>query len=175
VVRQVTISSASSGDASWTIRDYRASDEGACRACIVELQEAERAIDPRLRPGEEMVDEYWREMRAHCETYGGVILVAESGGVVCGLVQVLTRVPPESLDEPPDTYALVAELVVRATHRSGGIGTALLAAAERHAQTAGAKELRISVMSGNTPARRLYGAHGFEPYLEILAKPLGRA
>lgn len=39
---------------SWIIREYRPDDARAVRACIVELQEAERAIEPRLRPGEDI-------------------------------------------------------------------------------------------------------------------------
>lgn len=34
------------------IRDYQNSDVAALRGCVVVLQDAERAIDPRLLPGE---------------------------------------------------------------------------------------------------------------------------
>ena len=58
-----------------TIRKYRATDERACRACIVELQEAERQIDVRLRRGEEMADEYLEHMHTRCRECAGTILV----------------------------------------------------------------------------------------------------
>lgn len=159
-------------DPSWRIREYRAGDEAACRACVVELQDSERQIDPRLRPGEEMADEYWEAMRAQCDAYAGTVLMAEVGGAVAGLVLILTRVPAEALDEPPGEHALVAELVVRTRWRGRGIGAALLTAAEERARAAGASELRISVLSGNAVARRLYRSRGFARYLETLAKPL---
>jgi ribosomal protein S18 acetylase RimI-like enzyme len=155
-----------------TIRPYRPSDEAACRACVVELQDAERDIDARLLPGEEMADRYLRDMRARCDEHAGVILVAEVDGVVVGLAMVLARVPFEALDEPPGEYANVAELVVRAGSRSRGIGAALLREAERYAIDAGARELRISVLSGNRGARELYERQGFRSYLETLAKSL---
>jgi hypothetical protein len=39
-----------------SIREYRRDDQSALRECIVELQEFERSIDPRLRPAELMAD-----------------------------------------------------------------------------------------------------------------------
>ena len=157
------------------IRRYAAKDEAACRACIVQLQEAERRIEPRLRPGDDIADEYLRQMHARCQEYAGVILVAETAGEIVGLAMVLVRVPFENLDEPPGDYAIVAELVVRAEYRRRGIGTALLRRAEQHAREAGATELRIGVLSGNYVARQLYVREGFSPYLETLSKPLSPA
>jgi len=155
-----------------TIRPYRHGDGEASRACVVELQDAEREIDPRLRSGDSMADEYLRDMHSRCRDYAGTILIAELAGVIVGLTMVLTHVPFEALDEPPGHYALVAELVVRAQSRGYGVGRALLQAAERLAQQSGAAELRIGVLSNNLPARQLYIGEGFAPYSEMLAKPL---
>ena len=156
------------------IRRYGATDAAACRLCIAELQEAERRFDSRLRRGDEIADEYLQQMHDRCRQYTGTILVAESGRHVVGLAMILTRVPFESLDEPPGSYAVVAELIVRAGFRGRGIGAALLRESERYAGEAGAAELRINVMSANHTARRLYAREGFAPYLEILSKPLLR-
>ena len=82
------------------------------------------------------------------------------------------RVPFELLDEPPGEYALVAELVVRDGFRRRGIARALLEAAERYARDAAASELRVGVLSENTPARQLYRSQGFAVYKETLAKSL---
>jgi GNAT superfamily N-acetyltransferase len=156
----------------WTIRRYREDDEAACRACIVELQEAERRIDVRLRAGEEMADEYLRQMHARCRACAGVIFVAELDRNVVGLAMVLARVPFEGLDEPPGECAVIAELVVREGVRRNGLGSALLHEAEEYAREAGADELRIGVLSGNDAARRVYVRQGFAPYLETLSKTL---
>lgn len=155
-----------------TIRPYKQDDADACRCCVVELQDAERRIDSRLRDGEAMVDDYLRQMHERCRHHAGIILVAEQAGAIVGLTMVLTHVPFESLDEPPGAFALVAELVVRSGFRGRGIGRELLQAAERHARESGATELRIGVLSKNHPARQLYLDEGFEPYSETLAKPL---
>lgn len=155
-----------------TIRAYQHADDDACRVCVVELQDALRQLDPRLRTGESMADEYLQQMHARCRAHSGIILVAENAGAVVGLVMVLARVPSEALDEPPNDYALVAELVVRADVRGLGIGRALLNAAEHYASESGATELRIAVLSSNRAARQLYVDDKFAPYIEILAKPL---
>lgn len=159
-------------DAATTIRRYQPSDELACRACVVELQDAERRVDARLRPGESMADEYLAQMHERCRDYAGALFVAEHVGRIVGLVMVLARVPFESLDDPPGDYALVAELVVRHEFRRRGIGQALLDAAERYARGTGASELQIMVLSQNRAARTLYLREGFKPYKETLAKPL---
>ncbi len=155
-----------------SIRPFRPADSAACCACVVNMQDAERALDPRLRTGEAIAEEYLRQMHARCQDHAGSILVAEHDGAIAGLVMVLTRVPFESLDEPPGDYALVAELVVRESLRGLGIGRALLRAAERQALDSGASELRISVLSDNRPARQLYLVEGFVPYIETLTKSL---
>jgi GNAT superfamily N-acetyltransferase len=119
-----------------------------------------------------MVDQYLGQMHVHCRDYSGAIFVAEQQGEIIGLVMVLARVPFEALDEPPGTYALVAELVVRDGFRRKGTARALLETAERYARDAGASELRIEVLSENTPARTLYLREGFTSYKETLAKRL---
>lgn len=155
-----------------TIRSYQPRDAAACRACVVELQDAERQIDPRLRSGESMADEYLARMHERCRRYAGALFVAEHTGEVVGLVMVLARVAFETLDDPPGEYALVAELVVRDGFRRQGIAQALLDAAEGFAREKGASELQIGVLSRNGAAQSLYHRQGFAPYKETLAKPL---
>lgn len=157
-----------------TIRSYEPVDEIACRACVVELQDAERGIDPRLRTGDFIADDYLAQMHARCRNHTGAIFVAEYCNEIVGLVMVLARVHFELLDEPSGDYALVAELVVRDGFRRRGIGRALLYCAEQYASDAGAAELQIGVLSENTAARDLYLHEGFAPYKETLSKPLRR-
>ena len=56
----------------------------------------------------------------------------------------------------------VHDLSVRSTHRGRGIGTALLAAAERHARSLGCCRLTLEVQRDNTRAQAVYQAFGFE-------------
>ena len=154
------------------IRAYRAADGPSLRDCIAELQDAEREIDGRLRPGRAIASDYFDTMLEDCQRYAGEIFVLEVGGAVAGFTTVFTRVPFERLDEPPGDYALIAELLVRREYRRRGYARSLLAHGERFAASKDAKELRIGVLSDNSAARSLYLDVGFNPYLEMLSKSL---
>jgi GNAT superfamily N-acetyltransferase len=155
-----------------TIREYEDCDAGALHQCVVELQDFERALEPRLRPGEIMADAYCANLHERCRHAEGRIFVAESDGGVIGFVAVLAREPFTELDDPPGTYALVTDLSVLATHRRQGIARRLLARAEAYARADGATELRIGVLARNDAARRLYLSEKFSPYAEVFSKPL---
>ena len=152
------------------IRDYQEGDAAALRQCVVELQNAERAIDPRLLAGEVMADAYCERIHRRCREAAGRIYVAEEDSVVVGFTTVLAREPFTELDDPPGHYALITDLVVLEPYRGRGIGRQLLERAEAYAKQAGATELRIGVLSGNATARRLYLDTGFQPHLELLIK-----
>ena len=69
----------------------------------------------------------------------------------------------------------VHDLVVDGAHRSRGIGTQLLAEAERRALERGACKLTLEVHETNTGAKRLYERFGFgpwEPPTLFVTKPL---
>jgi ribosomal protein S18 acetylase RimI-like enzyme len=154
------------------IRAYRDGDDASLLDCIAELQDAERAIDARLRRGRAIAPDYLVAMLEECRQWAGQIFLLEVDGAVAGFTTVYTHVPFERLDEPPGDYAIVAELLVRREYRRRGYARALLAHGERYAASQGATELRIGVLSDNTAARALYLDYGFRPYIETLAKPL---
>src|SRR6185503_5168975 len=108
------------------IRECRQDDDAAVRRCIVELQDFERTIDPRLRPGESMADAHVEHLRTRCVEANGRMFVADQDGTVVGLLVVLAAQPFSGPDEPTGTYALVTDLVVLSSHRGRGIGRQLL-------------------------------------------------
>jgi ribosomal protein S18 acetylase RimI-like enzyme len=55
----------------------------------------------------------------------------------------------------------IHDLAVLPGRRGGGVGRALLAAAEAHAREAGCGKLTLEVQDDNTPARNLYERFGF--------------
>ena len=117
---------------------------------------------------------YYAQLRRRCARWRGTILVADRNGEVVGFVAVLAQIPFTELDEPPGTYALVTDLIVAPRLRRHGLGTRLLAHAERHARRQGATELRIGVLSGNAAAAQLYQTVGFRPWAQVLRKRLRR-
>jgi GNAT superfamily N-acetyltransferase len=154
------------------IRPFEPRDASVLRQCVVALQEYERVIDARLRPGETIADEYCEYLHGRCRESRGIILVADHDGEVAGFVCVLADEKYTALDDPPGSYALVSDLAVLDPFRRRGIGRLLLAAAEAYARQADAVELRIGVLSRNAAARAFYLSKQFEPHLEILSKPL---
>lgn len=157
------------------IRPYRApADVPGVLACIEELQDFERGMEPTLRPGAEMSHAYLAYITQRCGETGGRILVAESesdGGIV-GFVSVWTHVQPDGPDEPPEAYAYVSDLVVLPAARGRGVGRALLAAGEDFARGEGAGRLRIGVLAQNVAARALYADMGFVERRIELAKEI---
>src|SRR5690349_4264584 len=109
-----------SADRQPIIRAYRTDDGAALRDCIAELQDAEREIDGRLRPGRAIASEYLDTMLEECRRYAGQVFVLEVDRAVAGFTTVYARVPFERLDEPAGDYAIVAELLVRQTFRRRG-------------------------------------------------------
>jgi ribosomal protein S18 acetylase RimI-like enzyme len=154
------------------IREYRESDARALAACFAALHEFGRALEPRLRPGEDVTAAYLAQMWTRCAEWQGGVFVADVEGRVVGFVTVFTRVPYEELDDPPGEYALVSDLSVVPPYRGRGIGRALLERAEEFARQKGASELRIGVLARNATARELYRRAGFSEQVVTLAKRL---
>jgi GNAT superfamily N-acetyltransferase len=152
------------------IRAYQEDDAAGLRQCVVALQEFERTIDPRILPGEEIADAYCEQIHSRCREADGRVFVAANDEAVVGFVAVLAHETFTALDDPPGTFALITDLVVLEPYRNRGIGRLLLERAESYARGAGARELRIGVLTHNTSARRLYLDAAFMPHLEILVK-----
>lgn len=140
---------------------------------MIELQNFERDIDPRMPSGEEIVDEYIVEMLNRCRACDGQVLVADVDGEIAGYVTILNRVQSDDLDDGNIEFGLVADLVVRKAFRGSGLGKKLMHAAEEYARDDGVRWLRISVMAANRGARQLYSALGFDEIYVELEKDLG--
>ena len=144
------------------IRDYEpARDADVVRACIVELQEFERTLEPSLPPGEAMAEAYHKVILERCAKRAGRIFVVEVDRVVVGFAAVLGRVAPEAPDEEQATYAYVSDLVVLPSCRGKGLGRKLLERAEAFARSSGVRILQIGVLARNESAARLYRDFGF--------------
>ncbi|MFO0691733.1 MAG: GNAT family N-acetyltransferase [Myxococcota bacterium] len=162
-----------SGSGASRIRPYDpARDVEAATACIVELQEFERALEPALPPGPEMAGAYLAVLVARCAKHAGRLFVAEVDGRVVGFAAVLGRVEPEAPDQEQAAHAYVSDLVVLPAHRSRGLGRRLLEQAEALARTVGTTRLEIGVLAKNPDAARLYRDFGFSDFRITLTKRL---
>ena len=156
------------------IREFdQNTDLGAVCRCLVELQDYERRLDPRMPPGAQIVDEYVANMLRQCEQYDGRILVAMVDGDIVGYATILTSIRNEELEDGDYEYGLVSDLVVLEPFRNQGVGRELLAAAESHARREGVEWLRIGVLSDNGAALDFYRSLGFADRYTELEKGLG--
>jgi len=137
------------------------------QACLIELQDYERSLDPRLPSGAEIVDDYIPRMLYRCGLCHGRILVAEVNEEVAGFATILAKVTSEEIEEGDFEYGLVADLIVASKFRKQGIGRKLLAAAESYARSREVRWLRIGVLAENHHADGLYDSAGFRKlYIE---------
>ena len=143
-------------------------DLNRVRECLIELQDFERRLDPRMPPGVDIVDAYIPQMLERCGKCQGKVLVAEVDGEVVGYVTILTKVRSEGLEDGDIEYGLVVDLVVREKFRRMGLGQKLLEAAETHAKASEVRWLRVGVLAGNQAAKNIYSSMGFSDlYVEF--------
>ncbi len=131
------------------------------RECVVELQDFEHGIDPRIPPGIDIVDDFIQRMLHRCRRCDGKVLIAEVDGEVAGFATILSKVRNEEPEEGDYEYGLVSDLMVVERFRKQGLGRQLLEAAESYARARGVKCLRIGVLAGNQAADRLYSSMGY--------------
>ncbi len=132
------------------------------QACLIELQDFERSLDPRMPSGSEIVDDYVPYMLDRCIECDGTVLVAEVDGEVAGFVTILTRVESEEIVEGDIEYGLVSDLVVASKFRRQGLGRKLLEAAESYARDNDVRWLRSGVLAQNHTANALYDSLNFK-------------
>ena len=136
-------------------------------ACLVELQNFERSLDPRMPSGAKIVDAYIPNMLDRCLECDGKVFVAEVDGEVAGFATILARVMSDEIEDGDIEYGLVSDLVVASKFRKQGIGKKLLEAAETYARSNDVKWLRIGVLAENHFANELYDSMGFKKlYIE---------
>jgi ribosomal protein S18 acetylase RimI-like enzyme len=139
---------------------------------MVELQEFERRLDPRLPAGADVVDAYLEGLFQRCATRAGRLFVAEAGGQVVGFVSVLGDCRSDDPEESGIPYAYVDDLVVLPEFRGQGHGAALLSSAEAYAGEYGRATLRLRVKGESAAARDFYRRAGFREYEVELEKAL---
>jgi GNAT superfamily N-acetyltransferase len=89
-------------------------------------------------------------------TQDHALIVAESAGEVVGLMHVFARPAVENPRE-----AVVQAIVVDAAYRRGGVGTALMALAERWGGERGCISVVLDSNIARAPAHAFYAALGY--------------
>jgi RimJ/RimL family protein N-acetyltransferase len=97
-----------------------------------------------------------RYLRAIRRYPDAAVFVAEDDGRIVGRLSIARD------QHPASKHVADLGLMVAATHRRRGIGTALLDAAVRWSRTAGVRKLELHVFPWNEAAIKLYERYGFE-------------
>ncbi|MEE6210547.1 GNAT family N-acetyltransferase [Salarchaeum sp. III] len=93
--------------------------------------------------------------------------VARDGDDCLGFVTFYLE---EGLYDQDATRGIIENVYVDPDHRTQGIGSRLLDAAETALESRGADALAIAVMADNDRVRRLYESRGYAPHRVILEK-----
>jgi len=99
-----------------------------------------------------------RFIHARLQANDSVLLVAERDRQLVGLGQLYPSFSSLSMNR----IWILNDLFVAREHRRGGVGGALMSAAEGVARQSGAKGLVLSTKRTNAPAKALYEAHGWK-------------
>lgn len=123
---------------------------------LIDCVEGGASISFLLPISRAKAEEYWRSTAASLARGERVVLAAEDAArTIVGTVQVLLN-QPENQPHRGD----LAKMLVHQAARRRGTGTALLAAAERHALSAGKTLLVLDTASDD--AERLYARQGWQ-------------
>jgi GNAT superfamily N-acetyltransferase len=159
-------------EAGITIRAMQSADREAVVDLVWALNRFENAITgDRPLDREAAIECLEHDERRVAETEGA-LLVAEAGGVVIGFLALTIEPGVPFIRSEWRRHGLVMELVVAEGARGRGIGTALLAEAERLTRAADCRALLIGVVRGNDGAEALYRRFGFSPYAQEMLKRL---
>jgi ribosomal protein S18 acetylase RimI-like enzyme len=155
-----------------TIRPFEMADREAAVGLFLELNRHEFTItgDRRTDRGgaEFCVDDMIQGLGQ-----GAVVVVAEDGGAIVGLMVWAARTDEPYMDEAARRHGSVQDIVVAEAHRGKGIGQALLGEAERLTREAGMSRLKLTVLDGNDAAVAAYERAGYRDYARVMLKTLG--
>ena len=112
--------------------------------------------------------EHWSKS---VERENATTLVAVEAGIIAGFVTISVVTETHSLLQPL-RYARVGSVGVTASLRGQGIGTKLMALAERWARERGALDLRLNVYTFSEHALQMYKELGYEVLSHSMTKRL---
>jgi GNAT superfamily N-acetyltransferase len=154
------------------VRPMKDGDREAAVDLIWQLNLFENDITSDRRTERAAAEECLAINARRIQDAGGVQLVAEREGTVLGYLCAVMDEAPVYVVAAKRRRMWIADLVVAETARGGGLGRALIAAAEDFARGQGATRINIGAVAGNAGAQRLYESLGYAPSSVERAKEL---
>jgi GNAT superfamily N-acetyltransferase len=128
---------------------------------LIDCVEGGASVSFMLPMSRAKAEAYWHGISASVARGERVVLAAnDPAGTIVGTVQIILAQP-----ENQPHRADIAKMLVHRRARRGGVGAALLGAAERSAFNCGKTLLVLDTASGD--AERLYSRHGWQPCGQI--------
>jgi len=151
-------------DDPFSVREARPEDVPAVLGLWEEFMDHHAALDPYFRRGEGGTGSFGKWLKQRVEDEKGLVLVAESDGLVVGYLLGSEAERPAVFDE--QRYGMVYDLAVTASRRRRGIGARLLDGALERFAARGVGRVELNVLTTNEPASAFWEKHGFSVYLE---------
>ncbi len=144
------------------IRNTIAEDGAALRAIRLEaLRDCPVAFTADLAESENFRLDYWRDLASRGSGNGcEAVFLAQLDGQVVGMLGIFADVRRPKLRHS----ATIWGVYVRFAHRGNGVAAQLLDAAIQWARAKPLVMVKLSVVEGNTIARRCYERSGFAAY-----------
>jgi ribosomal protein S18 acetylase RimI-like enzyme len=118
------------------------------------LQDTPTAFGRTYAEESQLSETDWLDRVATWNSSASTCYLAMEDGASCGIIA-------SYLDKEDPRRAHVASMWVAPTHRRTGLGTTLIDAVQRWAESLQARELRLMVTNNNAPAVRFYEQCGF--------------
>ena len=127
------------------------------------------SVSALRRPDPAAVLENFDRLLRIVDRHDHIALIAEDAGAPVGFILVVASLPDEVTGED---QGFVAYMAVEPRRRGGGIGSALLGAAEDEARKLGLPYIALMVTEENDAARALYDRAGYVTERRLLCKML---
>lgn len=154
-----------------TLRDAQPGDRALVHALFAALQEAEREMEPNRLPGDQCGPHV--DWLLDWAAEGGMVLIAELGGVPVGLLIAGLRDDGAYVLPENRIVGEVSDLYVAPEARRRGVAMRLLAEAEARFAAQGVRRMEISTLAANAPAAALYRRWAGAPQLLTFARAVG--
>lgn len=144
-----------------TIRPAADDDYDGLAAVYIEVDELHREALPRMfraPDGPALGRAYFASMLAGEDS---ALIVADRGGAIVGFARLQARLAPDTPYHRPRRWVEVDTLAVLSEVQRGGVGRALMLAAESWARERGIAEIELNVYEFNRRAIAFYERIGY--------------
>ncbi len=153
------------------IREYTKDDVESVKACIVELQEFERMIDPHRLKGMEVAQKYLEHLVEIGNQNRGKVFVVEINGDIVGMISVYIEEDKKHFRKT-QKFAHISDLIVLPEYSNKGISKELLEKAEEYAKLKHVTTIETAVLAKHAEGIDSFQRNGYHNFEIVLRKHL---